>query len=104
MDVFGIFISPFIQAMVDKLPSYFSNLVSTVDVGTGIHNLKKALEDLETLLRCREQTDIPQGYQKWLEEVYHLAYDADDILDDFAADLSRKEANGRRDDDQKKTK
>ncbi|CAL5381232.1 unnamed protein product [Camellia sinensis] len=92
MDVFGIFISPFIQAMVDKLSSYFSNLVSTVDVGTGIHNLKKALEDLETLLADAENKQIyHKDIKKWLEEVYHLAYDADDILDDFATDdLERK--------------
>ncbi|XP_028110546.1 putative disease resistance RPP13-like protein 1 [Camellia sinensis] len=92
MDVFGIFISPFIQAMVDKLSSYFSNLVSTVDIGTGIHNLKKALEDLETLLADAENKQTyHKDIKKWLEEVYHLAYDADDILDDFATDdLERK--------------
>ncbi|CAL5381250.1 unnamed protein product [Camellia sinensis] len=92
MDVFGIFISPLIQAMVDKLSSYFSNLVSTVDVGTGIHNLKKALEDLETLLADAENKQTyHKDIKKWLEEVYHLAYDADDILDDFATDyLERK--------------
>ncbi|CAL5379066.1 unnamed protein product [Camellia sinensis] len=92
MDVFGIFISPFIQAMVDKLSSYFNNLVSTADVGTGIQNLKRALEDLETLLADAEnkQTDH-KDIKKWLEEVYHLAYDADDLLDDFATEaLERK--------------
>ncbi|XP_028079341.1 disease resistance protein RGA2-like [Camellia sinensis] len=92
MDVFGIFISPFVQAMVDKLSSYFSNIVSTTDVGTGIQNLKKALEDLETLLADAENKQIyHKDIKKWLEEVYHLAYDADDILDDFAIDdLERK--------------
>ncbi|CAL5381102.1 unnamed protein product [Camellia sinensis] len=87
MDVFGIFISPFVQAMVDKLSSYFSNLASTVDVGTGIQNLKKAIEDLETLLADAENKQIYDKHiKKWLEEVYHLAYDVDDILDDFATE------------------
>ncbi|CAL5381198.1 unnamed protein product [Camellia sinensis] len=92
MDVFGIFISPFVQAMVDKLSSYFSNLASTVDVGTGIQNLKKAIEDLETLLADAENKQIYDKHiKKWLEEVYHLAYDVDDILDDFATEaLERK--------------
>ncbi|KAL7234991.1 hypothetical protein ACSBR1_018464 [Camellia fascicularis] len=92
MDVFGIFISPFIQAMVDKLSSYFNNLVSTADVGAGIQNLKKALEDLETLLADAENKQTyHKDIKKWLEEVYHLAYDADDLLDDFATEaLERK--------------
>ncbi|XP_028119494.1 putative disease resistance RPP13-like protein 1 [Camellia sinensis] len=92
MDVFGIFISPFIQAMVDKLSSYFNNLVSTADVGAGIQNLKKALEELETLLADAENKQVyDKDIKKWLEEVYHLAYDADDLLDDFAAEaLERK--------------
>ncbi|CAL5330771.1 unnamed protein product [Camellia sinensis] len=92
MDVFGIFISPFVQAMVDKLSSYFSNLVSTADVGTGIQNLKKALEDLETLLVDAENKQVyDKVIKKWLEEVQPLAYDADDLLDDFAIEaLKRK--------------
>ncbi|CAL5330335.1 unnamed protein product [Camellia sinensis] len=78
--------------MVDKLSSYFNNLVSRADVGAGIQNLKKALEDLETLLADAEnkQTDR-KDIKKWLEEVYHLAYDANDLLDDFATEaLERK--------------
>ncbi|CAL5380365.1 unnamed protein product [Camellia sinensis] len=92
MDVFGIFISPFVQAMVDKLSSCFSNLVSTADVGTGIQNLKKALEDLETLLADAENKQVyDKDIKKWLEEVQPLAYDADDLLDDFATEaLERK--------------
>ncbi|GMP41635.1 hypothetical protein CsSME_00011670 [Camellia sinensis var. sinensis] len=92
MDVFGIFISPFVQAMVDKLSSYFGNLVSTADVGTGIQNLKKALEDLETLLADAENKQVyDKDIKKWLEEVQPLAYDADDLLDDFATEaLERK--------------
>ncbi|XP_028101691.1 putative disease resistance protein RGA1 [Camellia sinensis] len=78
--------------MVDKLSLYFSNLVSTADAGTGIQNLKKALEDLETLLADAENKQVyDKGYQKWLEEVQPLAYDADDLLDDFATEaLKRK--------------
>ncbi|KAI8027888.1 putative disease resistance RPP13-like protein 1 [Camellia lanceoleosa] len=77
--------------MVDKLSSFFSNLVSTADVGTSIQNLKKALEDLETLLADAENKQIyHKDIKKWLEEVYRLAYDADDILDDFATDNLEK--------------
>ncbi|KAI8024887.1 putative disease resistance RPP13-like protein 1 [Camellia lanceoleosa] len=92
MDVFGIFISPFVQATVDKLSSYLINLVSTADVGTGIQNLKKALEDLETLLADAENKQVyDKDIKKWLEEVQPLAYDADDLLDDFATEaLERK--------------
>ncbi|CAL5330781.1 unnamed protein product [Camellia sinensis] len=92
MDVFGIFISPFVQAMVDNLSSYFSNLVSTADAGTGIQNLKKALEDLEALLADAENKQVyDKDIKKWLEEVQPLAYDADDLLDDFATEaLERK--------------
>ncbi|CAL5381052.1 unnamed protein product [Camellia sinensis] len=92
MDVFGIFISPFVQATVDKLSSYLINLVSTADVGTGIQNLKKALEDLETLLADAENKQVyDKDIKKWLEEVQSLAYDADDLLDDFATEaLERK--------------
>ncbi|CAL5379298.1 unnamed protein product [Camellia sinensis] len=92
MDVYGIFISPFVQATVDKLSSYLINLVSTADIGTGIQNLKKALEDLETLLADAENKQVyDKDIKKWLEEVQPLAYDADDLLDDFATEaLERK--------------
>ncbi|KAL7234877.1 hypothetical protein ACSBR1_018361 [Camellia fascicularis] len=91
MDVFRIFISPFVQAMVDQLRSYLINLVSTADVGTGIQNLKKALEDLETLLADAENKQVyDKDIKKWLEEVYHLAYDADDLLDDFATEALKR--------------
>ncbi|CAL5379418.1 unnamed protein product [Camellia sinensis] len=92
MDVFGIFISPFVQAMVDKLSSYLINLVSTAEVGTSIQNLKKALEDLETLLADAENKQVyDKDIKNWLEEVQPLAYDADDLLDDFATEaLERK--------------
>ncbi|XP_028080966.1 putative disease resistance RPP13-like protein 1 [Camellia sinensis] len=92
MDVFGIFISPFVQATIDKLSSYLINLVSTADVGTSIQNLKKALEDLETLLADAENKQVyDKDIKKWLEEVQSLAYDADDLLDDFATEaLERK--------------
>ncbi|CAL5330428.1 unnamed protein product [Camellia sinensis] len=92
MDVFGIFISTFVQATVDKVSSFLINLVSTADVGTGIQNLKKALEDLETLLADAESKQVyDKDIKKWLEEVQPLAYDADDLLDDFATEaLERK--------------
>ncbi|KAI8027881.1 Disease resistance protein RGA2 [Camellia lanceoleosa] len=78
--------------MVDKLSSYLINFVSIVDVGTGIQNLKKALEDLETLLADAENKQVyDKDIKKWLEVVQPLAYDADDLLDDFATEaLERK--------------
>ncbi|CAL5379224.1 unnamed protein product [Camellia sinensis] len=79
--------------MVDKLASSFLiNLVSREDIDTGIQNLKETFEDIEILLADAENQQIYKKYiKKWLEEVHHLAYDADDILDEFATEaLERK--------------
>ncbi|XP_028120143.1 putative disease resistance RPP13-like protein 1 [Camellia sinensis] len=92
MDVVGIFISPLLQAVIDKL--LFSDLINLArreGVDTSIKKLKKSFEDINDVLADAEEKQISdRAVNKWLKELQHLAYDADDVLDEFATEALHK--------------
>ncbi|GMP40785.1 hypothetical protein CsSME_00011107 [Camellia sinensis var. sinensis] len=92
MDVVGIFISPLLQAVIDKL--LFSDLINLArreGVDTFIKKLKKSFEDINDVLADAEEKQISnRAVNRWLKELQHLAYDADDVLDEFATEALRK--------------
>ncbi|CAL5379510.1 unnamed protein product [Camellia sinensis] len=92
MDVVGIFISPLLQAVIDKLLSPdLINLARREGVNTSIKKLKKSFEDINDVLADAEEKQISdRAVNKWLKELQHLAYDADDVLDEFATEALRK--------------
>ncbi|CAL5379516.1 unnamed protein product [Camellia sinensis] len=92
MDVVGIFISPLLQAVIDKLLSPdLINLARREGVNTSIKKLKKSFEDINDVLADAEEKQISdRDVNKWLKELQHLAYDADDVLDEFATEALRK--------------
>ncbi|XP_028097883.1 putative disease resistance RPP13-like protein 1, partial [Camellia sinensis] len=92
MDVLGIFISPLLQSVIDKLLSPdFINLARREGVSTSIKKLKKSLEDINDVLADAEDKQISdKAVNRWLKELQHLAYDADDVLDEFSTEVLRK--------------
>ncbi|KAI8025592.1 putative disease resistance RPP13-like protein 1 [Camellia lanceoleosa] len=92
MEVVGIFVSPLLKAVINKLLSSDSiNLARRGDIDTSIKKLKKSFEDINDVLADAEDKQISDtAVNKWLKELQHLAYDADDVLDEFATEVQRK--------------
>ncbi|GMP40778.1 hypothetical protein CsSME_00011101 [Camellia sinensis var. sinensis] len=92
MDVVGIFISPLLQAVIDKLLSPdLINFARCDGVTTSIKELKKSFEDINHVLADAEDKQISdETVNRWLKELQHLVYDADDVLDEFATEVLRK--------------
>ncbi|CAL5382694.1 unnamed protein product [Camellia sinensis] len=89
MDVLGIFISPLLQSVIDKLLSPdLINLARHEGVSTSIKKLKKSFEDINDVLADAEDKQISdKAVNRWLKELQHLAYDADDVLDEFSTEV-----------------
>ncbi|KAL7204939.1 hypothetical protein ACSBR2_017958 [Camellia fascicularis] len=92
MEVVGIFVSPLLKAVINKLlSSDLINLPRLWGVDTSIKELKKSFEDINDVLADAEEKQISdRAVNKWLKELQHLAYDADDVLDEFATEALRK--------------
>ncbi|CAL5381144.1 unnamed protein product [Camellia sinensis] len=92
MEVVGIFVSPLLKAVINKLlSSDLINLPRQGGVDTSIKKLKKSFEDINDVLADAEEKQISkEAVNKWLKELQHLAYDADDVLDEFATEALRK--------------
>ncbi|XP_028120141.1 putative disease resistance RPP13-like protein 1 [Camellia sinensis] len=92
MAVVGIFVSPLLKAVINKLlSSDLIDLARQGGVDTSIKKLKKSFEDINDVLADAEDKQISdKSVNKWLKELQHLAYDADDVLDEFATEVLRK--------------
>ncbi|XP_028100559.1 putative disease resistance protein RGA4 [Camellia sinensis] len=92
MAVVGIFVSPLLKAVINKLlSSDLIDLARQGGVDTSIKKLKKSFEDINDVLADAEEKQISdRAVNKWLKELQHLAYDADDVLDEFATEALRK--------------
>nr|GEY95581.1 NB-ARC domains-containing protein [Tanacetum cinerariifolium] len=80
--------STLIEAVLEKLTD---EAVKQVDRVQGIHSelesLKKTLLRIQALLVDASDKEIKDVLvQNWLNDLRHLAYDIDDILDDLATD------------------
>ncbi|CAL5379594.1 unnamed protein product [Camellia sinensis] len=92
MEVVGIFVSPLLKAVINKLlSSDLIDLARQGGVDTSIKKLKKSFEDINDVLADAEDKQISdKAVNKWLKELQHLAYDADDVLDEFGTEVLRK--------------
>ncbi|KAL7234875.1 hypothetical protein ACSBR1_018359 [Camellia fascicularis] len=92
MEVVGIFVSPLLKAVINKLlSSDLIDLARQGGVDTSIKKLKKSFEDINDVLADAEDKQISdKAVNKWLKELQRLAYDADDVLDEFATEVLRK--------------
>ncbi|KAM7490625.1 hypothetical protein LguiA_033546 [Lonicera macranthoides] len=94
MAVIEIFVSAFVTVLIEKLASSMLLKMARLQ---GIHTqLKKwsnTLAIIQAVLNDAEEKQITdKAVQMWLDDLQHLAYDLDDILDDLLTEALRREA------------
>ncbi|MFS7926027.1 putative P-loop containing nucleoside triphosphate hydrolase, leucine-rich repeat domain superfamily [Helianthus anomalus] len=88
-----IIASEILKAILKTLASVVFN---TYDRSNGIHSELKKLEStlikIQSLLNDASQKETTnEAVQQWLNDLRHLAYDVDDVLDDLATEDMRRE-------------
>ncbi|XP_021296746.1 putative disease resistance protein RGA4 [Herrania umbratica] len=81
-----VIVSKFFNFLLHKLgSSNFLQFASEKQIHEGIHKLRKALQEIHAVLDDAEERQLKDQLVKiWLSNVQNLAYDVDDILDEFA--------------------
>ena len=96
MSVIGeIALSALLEALFDRLASSdLLKIFQQEQVHADLNNWKKLLMKIRAVLEDAEEKRETNSLVKiWLEELEDLAYDADDILDEFATEVLRRELN-----------
>ncbi|PWA51215.1 NBS-LRR resistance-like protein [Artemisia annua] len=85
--------SSLIQAIFKKLADEaFKQVVRAQGIQSELKKLKRTLFQIQALLNDASQKEITEeAVQQWLNDLRHLAYDIDDILDDLATDAMHSE-------------
>ncbi|GAV59464.1 LOW QUALITY PROTEIN: NB-ARC domain-containing protein/LRR_8 domain-containing protein, partial [Cephalotus follicularis] len=86
-------LSAFLQVLFDRLASHeLLNFARREGLERKLDRLKKTLLTIEAVLRDAEDKQLTdRGVKMWLDDLRDLAYDAEDILDEFATDaLARR--------------
>ncbi|XVF18558.1 hypothetical protein REPUB_Repub11eG0033000 [Reevesia pubescens] len=92
MSVIGeVALSVFLELLVEKLVSPALNYIADYkEVHVQLKEWQSKLPDIQAVLNDAEQKQIKnEGVKNWLADLQDLAYDADDILDDFAYEALR---------------
>ncbi|PWA48638.1 NBS-LRR resistance-like protein [Artemisia annua] len=89
-----VIVSPLIEAVFQKLADVAVKQVGRVQgIRSELKSLKKTLFRIQALLVDASEKEIKQVLvQNWLNDLKHLAYDIDDILDDLATDAMNPES------------
>ncbi|XVF18689.1 hypothetical protein REPUB_Repub11eG0044600 [Reevesia pubescens] len=84
-------LSVFLELLFDKLASSALNYIADYkQVHEQLKEWEKKLPDIQAMLNDAEQKQITnKGVKKWLADLQDLAYDVDDILDEFAYEALR---------------
>ncbi|WRX12499.1 NB-ARC - like 10 [Theobroma cacao] len=85
-------LAAFFEVLFSKLASAeFLNAVTEKQVGQELKKWKKILPGIQAVLDDAEEKHMKDGHVKrWLAELQDLAYDADDVLDEFATEALRR--------------
>ncbi|KAF3954643.1 hypothetical protein CMV_020033 [Castanea mollissima] len=91
----GAALSAFFDVLFDKLSSSdLLNIFRQKNVDADLKKWKKTLEKISEVLDDAEDKQMTKASVKtWLGELEDLAYDADDILDEFATEALRRKVN-----------
>ncbi|KAG5539258.1 hypothetical protein RHGRI_019721 [Rhododendron griersonianum] len=93
MAIGEIFLSAFIQELFEKLASHvLLNFARRERIDTLLTKWRNMLEQIESVLADAEEKQMTdqRGIKLWLEELEDLAYDLDDVLDEFATEALRR--------------
>ncbi|KAF7139471.1 hypothetical protein RHSIM_Rhsim07G0070900 [Rhododendron simsii] len=94
MAIGEIFLTAFIQVVFEKLASPdLWNFARRERIDTLLTKWRNMLEQIESVLADAEEkqmTSDQRGIKLWLEDLEDLAYDLDDVLDEFATEALRQ--------------
>ncbi|GMP43412.1 hypothetical protein CsSME_00012780 [Camellia sinensis var. sinensis] len=88
MPVAEIFLSAFVKLLFEKMSSFASSkLPSFEGIDTQLTNWTNMLSQIEALLFDAEEKQMKdRAVNLWLDDLQDLAYDLDDLVDEFAAE------------------
>ncbi|KAD6453337.1 hypothetical protein E3N88_08042 [Mikania micrantha] len=90
-----IVVSTFLSVLFEKLASAtLQKLAPYNGIGSEIQKLQRSLSQIQCVLTdASDKETTNQSVKQWLNDLQHLAYDIDDVLDDLATDaMHQKEA------------
>ncbi|CAL5382444.1 unnamed protein product [Camellia sinensis] len=93
MPIEGIFVSGFVNLLFGKMTSFASSKLPTFEgIDTQLTNWTNMLSQIEAFLIDAEEKQLTdRAVNLWLDDLQDLAYDLDDLVDEFATEaLQRK--------------
>ncbi|KAJ0677162.1 putative P-loop containing nucleoside triphosphate hydrolase, leucine-rich repeat domain superfamily [Helianthus annuus] len=88
-----IVLSAFLSVIFEKLASTaLEKLAPYNDINSEVKKLQRSLYQIQDVLADASQKEITiRSVKRWLNDLQHLAYDIDDILDDIATEAIHRE-------------
>ncbi|GMP42217.1 hypothetical protein CsSME_00012033 [Camellia sinensis var. sinensis] len=88
MPIEGIFVSGFVNLLFGKMISFVSSKLPTFEgIDTQLTNWTNMLSQIEAFLIDAEEKQLTdRAVNLWLDDLQDLAYDLDDLVDEFAAE------------------
>ncbi|KAL7233912.1 hypothetical protein ACSBR1_017505 [Camellia fascicularis] len=92
MPIAEIFLSAFVKLLFEKMSSFASSKLPTFEgIDTQLTNWTNMLSQIEDLLIDAEEKQMTvQAVNRWLDDLQDLAYDLDDLVDEFATEALRQ--------------
>ncbi|CAL5331138.1 unnamed protein product [Camellia sinensis] len=92
MPIAEIFLSAFVKLLFEKMSSFASSKLPTFeDIDTQLTNWTNMLSQIEALLIDAEEKQLTdRAVNLWLDNLQDLAYDLDDVVDEFATEALRQ--------------
>ncbi|CAL5381851.1 unnamed protein product [Camellia sinensis] len=91
MPIAEIFLSGFVKLLFQKMTSFASSKLPTFEgIGAQLTNWTNMLSQIEALLIDAEDKQLTdRAVNLWLDDLQDLAYDLDDLVDEFATEALR---------------
>ncbi|CAL5331106.1 unnamed protein product [Camellia sinensis] len=92
MPIAEIFLSAFVKLLFEKMTSFASSKLPNFEgIGAQLTNWTNMLSQIEALLIDAEEKQMTdRAVNLWLDDLQDLAYDLDDVVDEFATEALRQ--------------
>ncbi|CAL5382424.1 unnamed protein product [Camellia sinensis] len=92
MPIAEIFLSAFVKLLFEKMSSFASSKLPTFEgIDTQLTNWTNMLSQIEALLIDAEEKQLTdRAVNLWLDNLQDVAYDLDDVVDEFATEALRQ--------------
>ncbi|XP_059453291.1 putative disease resistance RPP13-like protein 1 [Corylus avellana] len=96
MPVVELFIGAFLQVLLDRMASQeLLNFARREGLGKKLDKWRKTLPLIQNVLNdAEEKKHTNEGVKQWVDDLRDLAYDLEDILDDFATEALVRKLRG----------